>query len=237
MYIFVFFPPFACHCYGFHSHLRRSQSGLKEVTDGWAKRVFFLLSRVSLWMWRAERYWQRAVTLAAASPASLNSLAKPQPLSLSSSSPEIVSFSAACLTSTSVWALLLLFCWLDLLATLNGVWAPRPVATCQWFSSHIYRSAPAASDRTPPPHHHPHSSLSFASSWLLLFPSLAYGARRLCCCLYSPATHHPTVHFSADDNGQMAGWCAKKACIFIGLCCWITCETEAWIIRKLWHRL
>lgn len=237
MYIFVFFPPFACHCYGFHSHLRRSQSGLKEVTDGWAKRVFFLLSRVSLWMWRAERYWQRAVTLAAASPASLNSLAKPQPLSLSSSSPEIVSFSAACLTSTSVWALLLLFCWLDLLATLNGVWAPRPVATCQWFSSHIYRSAPAASDRTP----HPTITLTC----LFPLPPLDYFYFRLsltgpdvCAVVYIlllPITQLFTSVQMTMDRWQVDA--QKKACIFIGLCCWITCETEAWIIRKLWHRL
>lgn len=43
----------------------------------------------------------------------------------------------------------LLFCWLDLPGALIGVRAPRPVASCQWFSSLIRCSAPAASDRIP----------------------------------------------------------------------------------------
>ena len=37
--------------------------------------------------------------------------------------------------------------WRGLLPVLIGFWARSPAATCQWFRSHIHRSAPVASDR------------------------------------------------------------------------------------------
>lgn len=75
------------------------------------------------------------------------------------------SFSAACPTSTANQLCSAVLLTGSFLAVLIGVWAPRPVATCQRFSSHIYRSAPAAFDRSPP-----------RLFWLLFFLSLAVGS-------------------------------------------------------------
>lgn len=85
-----------------------------------------------------------AVTLAAASPAHFTH-SQPRPLS---PCLEIV-LSLQCVRLQRWMRFAPLFCWLDPLPALIGVLAPRPVATRQRFSSHIHRSATAASDSIP----------------------------------------------------------------------------------------
>ncbi len=119
--------------------------------DEWAERVLFIESiglNVTCGNFPPRLIgrgnYSGSVTLAAASPAHF---AYPQPQPLPPSSEIILCLQRVGLGQRMGFALL--FCWLDLVAALIGVWAPRPVATFQWFSSHIQRSAPAASDRTP----------------------------------------------------------------------------------------
>lgn len=98
MYIFVFF--LSLSLLSLSIAIRHSQSGLKEVTDDWAERVF-LIESVSLNVMSGNvplfgtGNYGEAVTLAAASPAHFTH-SQPQPLC---SSPEII------LSRQCVWLL------------------------------------------------------------------------------------------------------------------------------------
>ncbi len=183
--------------------VRHRQSGLKEVTDGRAERVF-LIESVSLNVMCGNfplgvivrGNYSGAVTLAAASPAHFTH-SQPRPLS---SSPEIL-LSLQCVR----------------LETVNEV-CPAVLLTGSTRSPDWCLGSKACSHMSAVQLTHP--PFCNSSIWQdppRLFPlppldctpfCLSLWARRLYCCLYAPATHHPTVHSSADDNRQMAGWYA-----------------------------
>lgn len=177
----------------FHCHCRLLCSRIMSPNNhGWMSReeCFFRL-RASVWMCVkfplrviGKGNYSAAVTLAAASPAHFTQ-SQTQPLL---PSPEI-SLSTS-LTENELCS--------DVLVTWSFLppWllvaAPRPEATRQWFISHVHRSAPAASDRTPPPRAHHFSSPPTNCSSLI--------SVCLYCCLCSPGIHRPTVLSSVDDK-------------------------------------
>lgn len=97
----------------------------------------------------------------------------------------------------------LLLCWLDPPAGLIAVWSPRPVATCQRCSSHIHCSAPAASDKIP------FVSFSLTAILSCSYYGLEFFFFFFLFCVYSLATHHPTVPMTVDRWLVDAG---KRTC-------------------------
>lgn len=119
----------------------------------------------------------------------------------------------------------LLLCWLDPPAGLIAVWSPRPVATCQRCSSHIHCSAPAASDKIP--------FVSFSLTAILSCSYYGPDFFFFLFCVYSLATHHPTVPMTVDrwlvDAGKRTcSWSLPKMLF----CRWIKCETRTRMQKK-----